>query len=118
MSERQSQKKPQFLDIEGSSHDEGSFPICISWSLANGQIKNVIVMPDDEWNPQDAGMPEEALQHLYDNGVAGIDIIRELNTDLDGAAVYIDGIDYDTELLEKLYAVSYTHLTLPTIYSV
>ena len=98
-----SNRKPQFLDIESSSYDEDSFPICVAWSTPDGQIKNVLVMPDDEWNPQDSTLPEETLQHLYDHGVSGIDIIREMNCDLDGKAVFVDGIGYDNDLLEKLY---------------
>jgi len=98
-----SNRQPQFLDIESSSYDEDSFPICIAWSTPEGQIKNILVMPDDEWNPQDSTLPEETLQHLYDHGVSGIDIIREMNDDLDGKAVFVDGIGYDSELLEKFY---------------
>ncbi|WP_250657774.1 hypothetical protein [Alkalimarinus coralli] len=103
MSSNALNRQPQFLDIESSSYDEDCFPICIAWSLPDGQIKNVLVMPDDDWSPHNSTLPEETLQHLYDNGVSGIDIIREMNGDLDGIPVYIDGIDYDTELLEKLY---------------
>lgn len=96
-------RRPQFLDIESSSYDEDSFPICVAWSTPDGQIKNILVMPDDEWSPQDSPLPEETLQHLYDHGVSGIDIIREMNCDLDGKAVFVDGIGYDSELLEKLF---------------
>ncbi|UZE94863.1 hypothetical protein [Alkalimarinus alittae] len=103
MTGSQHKREPQFLDIESSSYDEGSFPICIAWSLPDGQIKNVLVMPDEDWDPQDSPLPDETLQHLYDHGVSGIDIIREMNEDLDGKPVYIDGIDYDTELLDKLF---------------
>mgnify|MGYP000120840937 CR=1 FL=1 len=102
MTGSQYNREPQFLDIESSSYDEDSFPTCIAWSLPDGQIKNVLVMPDEDWNPQDSSLPDETLQHLYDHGVSGIDIIREMNDDLDGKPVYIDGIDYDAELLEKL----------------
>ncbi len=94
---------PQFLDIEGSSYDEDSFPVSISWSQTDGQIKTVLIMPDDEWAPHDSALPDESLQHLYDQGVSGIDVIREMNSDLDGATIYIDGIDYDNDLLDKLY---------------
>ena len=101
--ETTSNRQPQFLDIESSSYDEGSFPTCVAWSTPDGQIKNILIMPDDEWNPQDSTLPEETLQHLYDHGVSGIDIIREMNDDLEGKAVFVDGIGYDDELLEKFY---------------
>lgn len=103
MSSSQYKREPQFIDIESSSYDEDSFPTCIAWSLPDGQIKNVLIMPDDDWNPQDCPLPEETLQHLYDHGVSGIDIIRELNSDLDGKPAYVDGVDYDEDLLNKLY---------------
>ncbi|MFD2230734.1 hypothetical protein [Alkalimarinus sediminis] len=103
MSGNPTNREPQFIDIESSSYDEECFPTCIAWSLPDGQIKNVLVMPDEDWSPQDSPLDEETLQHLYDHGVSGIDIIREMNQDLDGKPVYIDGIDYDTDLLEQLY---------------
>lgn len=94
---------PLFIDIEASNADENSFPIAISWSLPDGQLKSVMVIPDDEWDPwenADAGID---LQHLFEQGMTGNDIIRELNEDLDGQTVFIDGLDDDELLLEKLY---------------
>ena len=34
---------PLFIDIEASSPDENGFPISISWSLADGQLKSVLI---------------------------------------------------------------------------
>lgn len=94
---------PLFIDIESSSPDENGFPISISWSLADGQLKSILIIPDDEWEPWENSDPEIDLQHIFDQGVSGPDVIRELNEDLDGQTVYIDGLDEDESLLEKLF---------------
>ena len=94
---------PLFIDIETSTPDKNGFPISISWSLADGQLKSVLIIPDDEWDPWENSDPEIDLQHIFDQGVSGPDAIRELNEDLDGQTVYIDGLDEDEHHLEKLF---------------
>jgi hypothetical protein len=94
---------PLFLDIEMSTPDDNGFPTSISWSLPDGQLKSVLIIPDDEWDPWENANPEIDLQHLFDQGVSGPDVIRELNEDLDGKTVYVDGLDDDELLLEKLF---------------
>ena len=98
-----SKRFPLFIDIEASTAEDNGFPTAISWSLPDGQLKSVLIIPDDEWDPwenADAGID---LQHLFDQGMTGHDIIRELNEDLDGQTVFIDGLDEDEQLLEKLF---------------
>lgn len=94
---------PIFLDIDVSTPDENGFPTAIAWSLPDGQLKSVFIIPDDEWDPWDNADPDIDLQHLFDHGVSGPDVIRELNEDLDGQTVYVDGLDEDELLLEKLF---------------
>lgn len=94
---------PIFLDIESSTPDEGAFPTSIAWSLPDGLIKSVLICPDDDWEPWDNCDAEVDLQHLMDQGVSGADIIRELNDDLSGQTVFVDGLDDDEALLEKLF---------------
>lgn len=94
---------PLFLDIETSSADETAFPTSISWSLPDGQLKSVLIIPDDEWDPWDNADADIDLQHLFDQGVSGPDIIRELNEDLDGQTVYVDGLDNDESHIELLF---------------
>tara|TARA_R110001592_G_scaffold52649_8_gene161285 strand:- start:15722 stop:16207 length:486 start_codon:yes stop_codon:yes gene_type:complete len=96
-------KFPLFIDIEASTPNENGFPISISWSLADGQLKSVLIIPDDEWEPWENIDSEVDLQHIFDQGVSGPDVIRELNEDLDGQTVYVDGLDEDERLLEKLF---------------
>lgn len=96
-------KLPNFLFIESSSPNEGAFPTTVSWSLEDGSIKSVMVMPDDDWEPWDNHDPEVDLYQLQDMGVSGPDIIRELNEDLDGKTVFVTGYNYDDELVDKLF---------------
>ena len=94
---------PCFLDLEFSSPDEGQFPIAIAWSLPDGSIKAVMVCPDDDWEPWDNTEAELDLQFYLDQGVSGPDIIREINEDLSGQTVFIDGLDEDEAMLELLF---------------
>lgn len=96
-------KFPLFIDVEASTSDEDGFPVAISWSLPDGQLKSVLIIPDDEWDPWEHTGHDIDIQHLFDQGVSGPDIISELNEDLDGQTVYIDGIDEDEALIEKLF---------------
>ncbi len=102
-SESHSMDYPIFVDIEYSTPDEGGFPTSITWSLDNGQIKTVLIMPDDEWDPWDNCDSDIDIQFLYDQGVSGPDVIRELNQDLDGKTIFVDGLDEDETLLELLF---------------
>ncbi|MCP5160655.1 MAG: hypothetical protein H7A00_03155 [Hahellaceae bacterium] len=94
---------PVFLDLEASSYEEDAFPLSIAWSLPDGRIKNVLVMPDETWNPRDNSSMPYDLQHYFDQGASVADIAREMNQDLDGLTIYIDGLDPDEEWLEKLF---------------
>jgi hypothetical protein len=91
-----------FLDIEPSSYDANGFPLSLSWSLEDGSIKTVLLMPDDAWLEDETSYEGVDIQHYLDQGVSGIDIIREMNEDLECKTVYFDGIDDDEGLLEKL----------------
>ncbi len=98
-----SKRFPVFIDTDASTFDDNGFPIAIAWSLPDGQLKSVLVIPDDEWDPWENADPHIDLQHLFDQGITGADIVRELNEDLDGQTVFIDGLDEDERLLEKLF---------------
>ena len=96
-------KHPIFLDIDASTPDDNAFPTSIAWSLADGTIKSVIISPDTDWDPWDNSSPDIDIQHLLDQGVSGPDVIREMNEDLDGQTVFVDGLDEDERLLELLF---------------
>jgi len=94
---------PLFLDINASHSDDNAFPTSIAWSLPDGTIKSVIISPDSDWDPWDNARPDLDIQHLMDQGVSGPDVIREMNDDLDGQTVFVDGLDEDELLLELLF---------------
>lgn len=94
---------PLFLDIEFSHPNERGYPIALSWSLSDGQLKYALVLPDDSWSPHEAPPEEMSLQHLYDQGFAGPDIIRELQEDLAGQTVFVDGLDDDQSGIDLLF---------------
>lgn len=97
---------PLFLDLEGSSYDEESYPIAASWSLPDGQIKSVLIVPEDDWVDWDPGnLAARGItrDHLFEQGYSALEVIREMVLDLADAQVYCDGLDYDQELLERLF---------------
>ncbi len=92
---------PVFLDIEASCYDEAGFPLSLAWSLPDGRIKTVLVMPDEGWTPHATASVD--LAHYYDQGASARDIVHEINTDLDGQTLYIDGLDPDEIWLDRLF---------------
>ncbi len=93
---------PQFLKFEFDDNGPRLFPTAVAWSLADGQIKYVILMPEDEWLGED---PEERIlddDYFRTQGVAPIDVLREMNEDLAEVTVFIDGLDPDEQMLELL----------------
>ncbi|MCP5208850.1 MAG: hypothetical protein H7A01_16765 [Hahellaceae bacterium] len=96
---------PIFADIEASMNDASGFPTAICWSLANGEIKSVLIIPEDEWLEDEENIePHVNMRELYNHGVPVLDIIREMNEDLDGKTVYMPGHYFENEWLEKLFA--------------
>lgn len=97
---------PLFIDFEASSYEEDSYPIAVSWSLPDGQIKSVLIIPEDDWTDWDPGNAMArgiTREHLFEQGFSALDVIREMNEDLADAQVFIDGLDYDQELLDRLF---------------
>lgn len=91
------------MDIEASSPDDDAYPVEVSWSLQDGSVKSVLVLPDDDWEPWYGISPELDVQHLMDHGVTPADIVREINEDFSGETVYVSGMANDAALVEKLF---------------
>lgn len=94
---------PLFLDIEVSCPDERQFPLAIAWTLPDGQIKSVLICPDDDWEPWENIDADIDLNYFVEQGMSGLDVIREMNQDLSGQTVFVDGLDDDEALLDKLF---------------
>lgn len=94
---------PQFIDIEYTESGNRLIPIAAAWSLADGSIKSVVIMPDESWLPDD---PEDVaidLGPLQRHGVPAIDALQEMTLDLADQTVYTDGVDPDDLLVEMLF---------------
>ncbi|WLQ14897.1 hypothetical protein O5O45_02965 [Hahella aquimaris] len=95
-----------FLDIEASSPDDDAYPICIAWTDPDGAIQKALIIPEDDWEDWDFGYQHShglSREHLFEQGETGKDVIRALSSDLAEATVYVDGLDPDAQLLERLF---------------
>ena len=96
-----------FLDIESSSPDEEGYPICIAWTTADKAIKSSLIIPEDDWTDWDFSYQHShglTREHLFEQGQSALDVIKELSSDLAHFTVYVDGLDFDHEWLERLFA--------------
>lgn len=95
--------EPRFLDIEYCQTENALFPVAMAWSVANGQIKTVVIAPEDSWVPEDGDMGDVDLLYLEEQGVPLIEIIHELHQDLPDQTVYVDGMDPDEILIDLIF---------------
>jgi len=94
---------PCFLDIEYCQTDNALFPTAMAWSLANGQMKTVVIAPADTWLPEDGDPGDVDLLYLEEQGVPLLELVRELHEDLPDQTVYTDGNDPDETLVELIF---------------
>lgn len=84
---------PRFLVLESSSFEEDAYPIAACWSIADGQLKDVLIRPEDEWQAWDAsnedrhGITRSQIEMV---GETVLDVIRELSDDVDKQPVYVN----------------------------
>ena len=95
---------PRFLDIEYCQTDDALFPVAMAWSLADGRMKTVVISPEDAWLPDDGDLGDFDLRYLEEQGVPPLEIARELHEDLPDQTVYVDGLDPDEILIDKLFS--------------
>ncbi|MGB2064373.1 hypothetical protein MGA5115_03194 [Marinomonas gallaica] len=97
---------PIFISAVANSTDEPHFPILITWSTHDGQVKEVLVTPDDEWLHSHAIEPNiQNLdeQQLYEFGYEAQDILTEWATELDTDTMYAVDAETVEILIETLY---------------
>ena len=94
---------PRFLDIEYCQTDDALFPTAIAWSLEDGRMKTVVIMPEDALLPEDGELSDFDLLHLEEQGVPVLEIVRELHEDLPDQTVFVDGIDPDETLIDMIF---------------
>lgn len=94
---------PRFLDIEYCQSEDWFFPTAMAWSLADGRMKVVVIEPDDAWLPDTEDEPDVDLRYLREQGVPLIELARALHEDLPDQTVYVDGLDPDEALIERIF---------------
>lgn len=94
---------PRFLDIEYCQSGDWFFPTAMAWSLADGRMKVVVIAPDDDWLPDSEEEPDVDLRYLYEQGVPLIELARALHEDLPDQTVFVDGLDPDEALVERIF---------------
>ncbi|NLQ16306.1 hypothetical protein HGG82_01545 [Marinomonas sp. M1K-6] len=97
---------PIFITAVANSSDEPAFPLLFTWSTHEAQIKEVLVIPDDEWLEEHRIEPN-ALdldeQQLYEFGFEASDILAEWINEFDTDVIYA----LEPELLSLLVEATY-----------
>ena len=93
---------PQFLKFEFDDNGPRLFPTAVAWTLTDGRIKYVVLMPDEDWLSDDEDERVLDDEFFLQQGVSPLDALREMNEDLAETTVYVDGLDPDEELLDCL----------------
>ncbi len=102
------QQRDQFVTdtliiaCEMSSYEDDAFPIAISWSLADGQIKSSLIRPEDEWLEQ-AGYLEIDPDQLMMEGHSAKAILQELQEDRQNEPLYCVDTEQTRAALDQLY---------------
>lgn len=97
---------PIFISAVANSTDEPHFPLLFTWSTHDGQIKEVLVTPDDDWLHEHSIEPNlQNLdeQQLYEFGYEAQDILNEWATELDTDTLYAVDAEAVEALVETLY---------------
>ncbi|REG83316.1 hypothetical protein [Marinomonas pollencensis] len=97
---------PIFMTAVANSSDEPAFPLLFTWSTPEAQVKEVLVIPDDEWL-ENHNIEPNALDldenQLYEFGFEASDILAEWTNEFDTDVIY--GLDPDelSALVEATY---------------
>lgn len=95
---------PRFLDIEYCQTDDALFPVAMAWSLEDGQMKTVVIAPEEAWLPDDGDLGDFDLLYLEEQGVPLLELVQELHQDLPDQTVYVDGMDPDEILIDLIFS--------------
>ena len=99
---------PIFMTAVANSSDEPAFPLLFTWSTHEAQVKEVLVIPDDEWlenhriEPNAHDLDE---QQLYEFGFEASDILAEWINELDTDVIYALEPDALNLLVEATYDI-------------
>lgn len=77
---------PIFLTCVANSTDEASFPLLFTWSTPDLQIKEVLIIPDDDWLHHgniESNLCDIDENQLYEFGYEASDILAEWTAEFD-----------------------------------
>ncbi|AEF54950.1 hypothetical protein [Marinomonas posidonica] len=97
---------PIFITAVANSSDDPAFPLLFTWSTHEAQVKEVLVIPDDEWLDQhkiEQNLHDLDEQQLYEFGFEGSDILAEWTNEFDTDVIYA----LDPELITTLVNATY-----------
>ena len=98
---------PIFMTAVANSSDEPAFPLLFTWSTAEAQVKEVLVIPDDEWLENhniEPNVHDLDEQQLYEFGYEASDILTEWISEFDTDVIY----GLEPELLNPLIEATYS----------
>ncbi|WP_111636961.1 hypothetical protein [Marinomonas shanghaiensis] len=99
---------PIFMTAVANSSDEPAFPLLFTWSTHEAQVKEVLVIPDDEWlehhriEPNALDLDE---QQLYEFGYEASDILAEWINEFDTDVIYALEPESISLLIEAVYEI-------------
>ena len=91
-----------------NSSDEPAFPLTFTWSTHEAQVKEVLVIPDDEWLENhniESNLHDLDEQQLYEFGFEASDILAEWINEFDTDIIYGLEPDILNPLIEATYEV-------------
>lgn len=97
---------PIFMSAVANSTDEPHFPLLFTWSTHDGQVKEVLITPDDDWLHEHSIEPNlQNLdeQQLYEFGYEAQDILSEWATEFDTDTIYAVDVEVVTAMVEAIY---------------
>jgi hypothetical protein len=92
---------PQFITFD-SSHGDRAFPVAVSWSLSDGQLKSVLIIPDDSWEPWENNQSQYDTDYLNNHGATCPEILQELISDMESHELFASDAAQDLHFLEMI----------------
>ncbi|MBD5771927.1 hypothetical protein [Marinomonas colpomeniae] len=99
---------PIFMTAVANSSDEPAFPLTFTWSTHEAQVKEVLVIPDDEWLENhniESNIHDLDEQQLYEFGFEASDILAEWINEFDTDTIYGLEPDILNPLIEATYEI-------------
>lgn len=94
------------MAMDGSSYEDRAYPIAVSWSLPDGQLKSTLVKPDEDWWDPDGNIQldydlDEEILHTQ--GLSAIEIAKEMEADIEDGQVFCLDPDMNDQLAIRIF---------------